>query len=294
MAAIGTLVSFSAGQKLVSADMNSNFAAVRNAFNGSAVMSDTATTITVTHSWTVSQQFNGGITVATGQSIIASGVSITGNPIFTQGLAITSGQAVAATGASMTMLSLTVTGTAAMSALVVTANATIAGVASSQVGGSTAVARMPVVLYQTSGLSTTSTGEVSIASYSLPASALATNANAVRISFGWSYTIGASLGYAFKVKFGATQMNSNFGAIANTSPETGMATIVVARTGPTSQLATLHGGQVNGATTTALRCIRTTPGETLSGAVLIDFRGNVTNALDALLLDWVLIEAVCV
>lgn len=58
MALIGTLVSFSAGTKILSADVNTNFTAIRNAFNNTAVLTDTAATITVTHIFTVNQQMS--------------------------------------------------------------------------------------------------------------------------------------------------------------------------------------------------------------------------------------------
>ena len=135
MPAIGTLVNFSAGQKLVSADMNSNLSAIRTAFNTSAVLSDTATTITVTHTWSVNQifqsgilvsgasTFSSGVTFTTGTTITASGVTVAGNVVYSSTVtcaALTATRNVVVYG--------NVTGAGALNiqgALVVTGNATL-------------------------------------------------------------------------------------------------------------------------------------------------------------------------
>lgn len=49
MALIPTLVAFSPGTVILSADVNSNNTAIRDAFNGTAVLTDVAKTITVSH-----------------------------------------------------------------------------------------------------------------------------------------------------------------------------------------------------------------------------------------------------
>ncbi len=51
MAVVGTLVTFSAGTLIKSSEVNSNFADIKNAFNASAVLTDTAKTITVAHTF---------------------------------------------------------------------------------------------------------------------------------------------------------------------------------------------------------------------------------------------------
>jgi hypothetical protein len=51
MAVIPELTSFTSGTAIVSADMNSNFTSVRGAFNDTAVLSDTAKTISVKHTY---------------------------------------------------------------------------------------------------------------------------------------------------------------------------------------------------------------------------------------------------
>lgn len=101
MATVGTLISFTANTVIRSADVNSNFTALRSAFNNSAVLTDTSTTITVSHTWSVNQAFAGGITVASGQSIVASGVTITGKPTLSGGMTITSGTTITASGVTI-------------------------------------------------------------------------------------------------------------------------------------------------------------------------------------------------
>lgn len=63
MAVIGTLTTFTTGSNLV-ADLNTNFSNIRTAFNDTAVLTDTARTITVTHESTALQKITigGGFT----------------------------------------------------------------------------------------------------------------------------------------------------------------------------------------------------------------------------------------
>jgi hypothetical protein len=94
MSLIGTLVSFSPGQTISSSDTNSNNTAIRNAFNSSAVMNDLATTITVTHIFSVSQDFQAGI--------ITSGTSTFGSSaVFSAGITVVSGQTITASGVTV-------------------------------------------------------------------------------------------------------------------------------------------------------------------------------------------------
>lgn len=74
MPLIPTLISFSAGTTIVAADMNSNLTAIRTAFNDTAVLTDVARTITVSHTFTPIQVFNGGVTVV-GASTITGALS---------------------------------------------------------------------------------------------------------------------------------------------------------------------------------------------------------------------------
>jgi hypothetical protein len=103
MALIGTLVSFSPGTKIVSADVNTNFSAIRNAFNNSAVLTDTITTITVTHSFSTGfvvsgGQIGGSVTFASVVTVASGGLSITagnvgiGSAVQTQNALRISGQ----------------------------------------------------------------------------------------------------------------------------------------------------------------------------------------------------------
>src|SRR5437764_11738203 len=71
MSLIGTLVSFTPGAKAVSADVNANFSSIRSAFNTSAVLNDTATTITVAHTISASP----GLIFSAGTSRIVPGVT---------------------------------------------------------------------------------------------------------------------------------------------------------------------------------------------------------------------------
>lgn len=79
MGAIGTLNSWNPGDVIKSAEMNSNFSDIKTAFNTFAVLTDTAKTITVTHTFSASQTFSGGLTVSSGtaavQALTAAGVA---------------------------------------------------------------------------------------------------------------------------------------------------------------------------------------------------------------------------
>lgn len=66
MALIGVLVQFTPLTTIKSADVNANFSAVQTAFNNTAVLTDTARTVTVSHTWTASQTFSGGATFGAG------------------------------------------------------------------------------------------------------------------------------------------------------------------------------------------------------------------------------------
>jgi hypothetical protein len=70
MALIPVLVTFAPLTVIASADVNSNFSNIQTAFNNSAVLTDTAKTVTVTHIWTAVQTFTGG--AAFGASITFS------------------------------------------------------------------------------------------------------------------------------------------------------------------------------------------------------------------------------
>lgn len=157
------------------------------------------------------------------------------------------------------------------------ADTTNGGTFQDRLGSAAAVSKHVRVPFQSSGLSTASAADVSIASFSLPANALATNGQAVRIVMRGNSVTGAAVP---NIKFGATTIvtgtitaNNNFEIEA-----------VVTRTGAATQLskATIINGTAISVNS------RATPAETLSGAVLIDFRGSIPAG--TLLVDYVQIE----
>jgi hypothetical protein len=71
VALIPVLISFVPLTTIKSADVNTNFSAIQTAFNASAVLTDVAKTVAVTHTWTSSQTFTGGFT--TGAAVTLGG-----------------------------------------------------------------------------------------------------------------------------------------------------------------------------------------------------------------------------
>lgn len=140
----------------------------------------------------------------------------------------------------------------------------------------------PGVIYQNQALSTTSTTEVSIASYSLPAGTLAVNGQALRITATGN---DVTQNGVFKVVFGATTLVT----ASPTPTQAWTMQVYLVRTGATAQLA----GGVSTIGGTSIAIPRTLPAETLSGAVLIDFRGSVTSG-GTLNVDIVNVELVAV
>jgi hypothetical protein len=139
----------------------------------------------------------------------------------------------------------------------------------------------PGPLKQFQGLSTTSTSDVSLGSFVLPAGTLAVNGQQLRITVGG---VAQTQNCFITVKFGATAV-TNFTATPG-SPF--YITVLVTRTGATTQLG--NGQQTIGS---AASVTRSTPGETLSGAVTIDFRGSVISG-GTLNYDGVCIELLAV
>jgi hypothetical protein len=151
------------------------------------------------------------------------------------------------------------------------------GTVQDRVGSAAAVAKHVRILFQAAGLNTTSTSDASITSFSLPANALAVNAQAVRIIARGREVTQAG---AFNIKFGATIVATiSPAAAANWEIE-----IIVTRTGATAQLSIGRTG-VSG----VFAAVSSQPVETLSGAVLIDFRGSVTSG-GTLDLDYAQVE----
>jgi len=134
------------------------------------------------------------------------------------------------------------------------------------VGGTSTLAGIVKVLYQNQGLSSNSTSDVSLASYSLPASTLASNGQSIRITL------------CYRAVVAAGQLNIKFGAsvVCNIAPAAGVSGTVIIniiRSGAATQFShamCLGSSLVIGDDTN----LTLTPSETLSGAVTIDFRGN--------------------
>ena len=141
------------------------------------------------------------------------------------------------------------------------------------------------VLYTNQGLSTTATSDASVATFSLPAGTLGTNGQAIRITAGGRY-VGANNGVA-NIKFGATGVIGSFN-VGSTSNGFFNAWATVVRSGATAQLSNGFSGATTGS---ALAMTGSQPSETLSGAVTIDFRGNVATA-GTLFYDFLSVELV--
>jgi hypothetical protein len=200
----------------------------------------------------------GGLTVtAGGVTVLAGGASITGGII----------------GTLSTAAQGNVTSVGTLTALTVSA-APLFGV-----GSSVATAKPSQVLFQASGLSTTSTTDVSVTSFSLPANTLAVNGQALRVTVAGR---SVSQNVIVHIKFGASDL-------ANGTIGTGQSFYfqgMVARTGPATQLVVEINALVSAAGSQQTA-------ETLSGAVPIDFRGSVT-AGGTLNYDYVMVEYVAV
>ncbi len=120
----------------------------------------------------------------------------------------------------------------------------------------------PGIVKQFGGLSTTSASDVSLASYVIPAGLLAVNGQAIRFVL---YAAATGQPGTINIKFGATTLvnttvtGTNFWMMAT-----------ITRTGAATQFG--NGVSINGGTGGNNR---TTPTETLSGAITLDFRGSV-------------------
>lgn len=161
-------------------------------------------------------------------------------------------------------------------------NLTHSGIIKSQAGSSTNVSRSPIVAHLNSNLSTGSTSEISIGSFSVPASMLATNGDALRVRVhGRAVT---QIGQ-FRIKFGATYV-FNAGATNNISVGAFTVELIIRRKDGTNQF----GGSVlvSGGAAAAESSL---PAETLSGAITLDFRGFTTVGGGSLFLDGITVES---
>lgn len=133
-----------------------------------------------------------------------------------------------------------------------------------QVGTAALVALPPRVLFQTSGQTTISTSEASLVAYTLPANALAVNNQSLRITFGMLAT---TQNCTVRFTFGGTAL-TNF---ALTAARSIYYTVIITRTGAATQRYLLFGIDSAG----TLTQITGNAAVTLSGAIVIDFRGLV-------------------
>ncbi len=133
-------------------------------------------------------------------------------------------------------------------------------------GGTLTGTGIAKVLFQDSNKTTTSTSDVSVTSFSLPAGTLAVDNQTIRITGTIHCDTGGS---TIKLKFGATQIFS----FTLTSANNASFTCNLVRQGATSQWAAAV--VVDDAATTLTTHFAAAPTATLSGAITIDFRGNV-------------------
>lgn len=144
----------------------------------------------------------------------------------------------------------------------------------------------PGNIYQNQALTTTSGVEVSLATYSLPAATLAVNGQSLRITVVGLAPAG---GCSYNVKFGATSItNATIGVGAN---RVFKAVFELVRTGAATQVA--QATAIDSLPQIASTA-RTTPAETLSGAVTVDFRANSTVGGQTTIMDIVKVELLAV
>lgn len=132
--------------------------------------------------------------------------------------------------------------------------------------GRTSIPDATGVLFQDAGKTTTSTSDVSLSSFALPAGLLGVNGQSVRLIMrGVAVTQNAIP----NIKFGATVVVTGTVTAANNYE----IEVLVTRTGATTQIAigTLQQGGAITSTT------RSSPAETLANAITVDFRGSVTS-----------------
>jgi len=122
----------------------------------------------------------------------------------------------------------------------------------------------PGVIFQKVSLPTSSTSDVSLTSYVLPANSLSVNAQALRVTIACQAVTQQG---TVHVQFGATNLVNN----ALTAGRQEFITILLARTGVATQISTAFGED----SAAGQLFVRATPAETLSGAVTLDFRGSV-------------------
>lgn len=211
---IPSLVSFSPLTTILSADVNANYAAIRNAFNGlvsgsNTIAVDTITENTAAHGVTVNKAF----TVSAGVATFASGVAITGGVVsgvvtFSSGIAVTGG---VVSGAVTFSSGFAVTAGAATfsSGITVTGAATVAsglsvtgGTSTFAIGTGTLTAKPTQVLAQVAGTPGGATTYQVLSSATLAGNSLSGNSNELKMiaagvsaDTGWNvrWTIGSNV-----------------------------------------------------------------------------------------------------
>jgi hypothetical protein len=132
----------------------------------------------------------------------------------------------------------------------------------------TALMRIGGVLNsQFAAVSNGTTVETDLLTYTLPASALATNGQGVRIT-AWGTTAANGNSKSVRLYFGATAVTVQVGIVASATPWYHSA--VVLRASATTQTA----GSVSFIVGNVGAPLTTTPGETLSGAVVLKVTGT--------------------
>lgn len=121
------------------------------------------------------------------------------------------------------------------------------------------------VIYQNQSLTTTSVSDVSIASFSVPAGTLGVNGSRLRITV---HAFALTQNGTLNIKFGAGTVRSVTVAAGTLCAEQ----IEIVRTGSATQF--VRGFEINNATPAIPN---TATAETLSGAVLLDFRGSAVS-----------------
>jgi len=153
-------------------------------------------------------------------------------------------------------------------------------------GAAAATAHVSQVLFQTNSLSTASTSEVSLTTFSLPAATLNINGRQIRITLGGAATNTAII----RIKFGASYVLDAAGGTDIASGGGYFAQLVLARTGAATQQGSSF---VLGGVAGAILIESATAAETLANAITIDVRGNLTGA-GTLTVQNVLIELLAV
>ena len=132
----------------------------------------------------------------------------------------------------------------------------------------------PAENVNTTSVGNITTGEDNLMTYSLKANSLSVNKHAIRIT-AWGTTAGNGNSKTVKLYFGSTALVSS-GALAINAKDWYVTGLVV-RTSATAQEAI---GLYRNETPTTVGPDRTTPGETLSGAVTIKCTGESTDTDD--------------